>query len=67
MIKDLIVMLGRVQRLGKIATRVVLAVFIGLKEYSTGSNKGGISSDSELTSRIWVPEDRLTKEAIFQG
>jgi hypothetical protein len=60
-------MLGRVQRLGKIATRVVLAIFIGLKEHCTGSDKGGISSDSKLTSRVWVSEDWLMKEAIFQG
>jgi hypothetical protein len=67
MVKDLIVTFGRVERLGKIATGVVLAVFIGLKEYHSGSNKGGISSDSELMSRVLVTEDQLMKEAIFQG
>jgi hypothetical protein len=60
-------MFGRVQGLREIPTRVILAILIGLKEHTSSSDKGSISNNSELPSRIWVLENQLSKEAIFQG
>jgi hypothetical protein len=56
-----------IQRLGEITARVILANIISLQEHCSGSNKGSIGGNSELTGRIRVPEDWLAKEAIFQG
>jgi hypothetical protein len=65
-VEDLIVTFCWIQGLEEVAAWVILSVLISLKEHSSSGNKQSISGNSELSGGVWVAEDQLLEEAIFQ-